>query len=295
MQQHTTGLSPRPIAKVIWPRPSLAGCIMATFVRDTRGCQLTSTQRMNHFAAAPFCGVSWFIEGGAHLVDWPAEAHNPAAQPPLPRMVFHGPHRAPTTGWNPGPVYAVLTMFHSDAIAALTGMDVGTMIDRVVPAEEVLSGELLSACEAMWHADDSEERYRHFEDRLDPLWQKARPPGHVANRLLQDWTRSLAVRAVTSGAGRSLRQAERRVRSWTGRSLRGLQAHVLTEKVHETVTRYRGKKLALAQLAAEAGFADQAHMTRHMKRETGFTPDQLRELIETDEGFWCYRLMGERF
>lgn len=295
MQQLTPSPSLRPIAKVLWPRPSLAGCIMATFVRDTRGCQLTSAQRMSHFAAAPYCGVSWFIEGGSHLVDWPAAAANPAAQPMLPRLLFHGPHRKPTTGWNPGPVYAVLTMFHSDAIAALAGIDVSTITDCIVPAEAVLSGDLLSACEAMWDAGDAAERYRRFEDRLDPLWQRARPPGHVANRLMRDWTHSLAVRAVTSGAGRSLRQAERRVRSWTGRSLRGLQAHVLTEKVHETVTQNRGKDLELAQLAAAVGFADQAHMTRHLKRETGFTPDQLRELINTDEAFWCYRLMGERF
>jgi AraC-like DNA-binding protein len=53
--------------------------------------------------------------------------------------------------------------------------------------------------------------------------------------------------------------------------------------------------MSLAQLAADAGFADQSHMTRHVRRETGFTPEQLRELIETDETFWCYRLVAERF
>ena len=134
-----------------------------------------------------------------------------------------------------------------------------------------------------------------FEDRLDPLWQRARPPGHVAAHMLEDWTRSLAVRAATSGAGQSLRQIERRIRSWTGQSLRGLQTSVRTEQTHAISVARRGEKLDLAQLAAEAGFADQSHMTRHVKRETGFTPHQLRVLIETDEAFWPYRLMGERY
>ena len=47
------------------------------------GCALTSAQRMNHFAAGPYCGVSWFIEGQAHLVDWPEGADKPGARPPL--------------------------------------------------------------------------------------------------------------------------------------------------------------------------------------------------------------------
>lgn len=295
MQQLTPCTTERPIAEVLWPRPSLAGCILATFVRDTRGCDLTSAQRMNYFAASPYCGISWFIEGQAHPVGWGEGTESPAARPALPRLLFHGPHRSPSIGWNPGPVYAMLTLLHADAVAALTGIDISTMIDRVVPVDDVLNDALLSACQEIWRSGDARERYRRFEEKLDPLWQEARPTGHVSSHLLQDWTRALAVRAATSGTGRSLRQAERRIRSWTGRSLRGLQASVLTEKTHAISVHHRGKELELAQLAAEAGFADQSHMTRHIKRETGFTPDQLRVLIDTDEAFWCYRLMGERF
>ena len=129
--QLSPSASPRPICKVLWPRPSLAGCILGTFLRDTRGCALTSAERMNHFAAGPYCGVSWFFEGQAHLVDWPDGADQPGARPALPRLLFHGPQRKPTASWNPGPVYALITVFHADAFAALANLDISTVIDRI--------------------------------------------------------------------------------------------------------------------------------------------------------------------
>ena len=291
MQQPT----PRPHAELLWPRPSLAGCIFGTFVRDTRGCALTSPERMNYFPAGPYCCVSWFFEGQAHIIDGPAGVSDPAATPPLPHLLFNGPHTRPTVSWNPGPVYGMIMMFHPDAIAALAGVDISALVDRKVPAQDVLGGAFLSACEAMMLSGTAHDRYRRFEERLDPLWQKARPPGHVAAQLLEDWTRTLAVRAATSAPGSSLRQIERRIRAWTGQSMRGLQKSVRAEQAHALYVARRGEPMDLAQFAADAGFADQSHMTRHIKRETGFTPTQLRDLMETEEAFWSFRLMGERF
>ena len=295
MQQTRALAIQRPISQVLWPRSSLAGCILGTFVRDTRGCELTPAERMNFFSASPYCSVSWFIEGQAHIVDWSPAEKKPTSTTALPKLLFTGPQRRPIASWNPAPVYALITIFHADAIAALAGIDISTMLDRICSADDALGGELILACDALWRDGDPADRVRRFEDRLDPLWQLARPAGHIATHMLQDWTRTLAVRAATSGTGRSLRQVERRIRSWTGQSLRRLGQGVLTERTHEISVLNRGKGLELARLAAEAGFADQSHMTRHIKRETGFTPDQLHARIETDEAFWCYRLMGERF
>jgi hypothetical protein len=88
--------TPRPIAEVLWPRPSLAGCILGTFVRDTRGCGLTSVDRMNYFSAGPYCVVSWFIEGQAYVVDWSFQPETPGALSTLPKLLFIGPQRNPT-------------------------------------------------------------------------------------------------------------------------------------------------------------------------------------------------------
>ena len=49
----------------------------------------------------------------------------------------------------------------------------------------------------------------------------------------------------------------------------------------------------LAALAAEAGFADQSHLGREVRRVTGLPPRRLGELMKTEEAFWFYRLLSE--
>jgi AraC-like DNA-binding protein len=50
-------------------------------------------------------------------------------------------------------------------------------------------------------------------------------------------------------------------------------------KVRQALDRLADGQRDLAALAAEAGFADQAHLTRTVRRETGRTPGQLRALL----------------
>ncbi len=51
----------------------------------------------------------------------------------------------------------------------------------------------------------------------------------------------------------------------------------------------------LSEIAIDAGYADQSHMGRAVRRATGFSPARLNRAIENEEAFWCYRLFGERF
>ncbi|WP_019644204.1 hypothetical protein [Novispirillum itersonii] len=75
----------------------------------------------------------------------------------------------------------------------------------------------------------------------------------------------------------SERQAERRVRA---------------EAVfHAACDRHRsGAPLHFAALAAEEGFADQAHLSREVRRITGFPPGDFARRFAEDESFWLYRL-----
>jgi len=45
-----------------------------------------------------------------------------------------------------------------------------------------------------------------------------------------------------------------------------------------------------ADLALELGYADQPHLCRDTRRYTGFSPEQLRQGLLTQEAFWPYRL-----
>jgi len=44
-----------------------------------------------------------------------------------------------------------------------------------------------------------------------------------------------------------------------------------------------------ANIAAEAGYADQSHFCRELRRHTGFSPQQLWRLVPQEEDLWVYK------
>jgi AraC-like DNA-binding protein len=52
----------------------------------------------------------------------------------------------------------------------------------------------------------------------------------------------------------------------------------------------RANPLPLASLALDAGYADQAHMTRELRDLTGFTPRELLTRQRADVGRWMDEL-----
>jgi AraC-like DNA-binding protein len=90
----------------------------------------------------------------------------------------------------------------------------------------------------------------------------------------------------------SARQAERRIKAFSGRSLREWQALTRAEGLffaarerHEA-----GLPYDWAGLALEQGFSDQAHMSRVSRQISGFPPGEFARRFVEDESFWLYRL-----
>ena len=90
----------------------------------------------------------------------------------------------------------------------------------------------------------------------------------------------------------SPRQVERRIKTYSGRSLREWQTLVRTESAFFAARdRYEaGAAFNWATLALDEGFADQAHLSREVKRITGFSPSEFTQRFIDDESFWMYRL-----
>jgi AraC-like DNA-binding protein len=134
------------------------------------------------------------------------------------------------------------------------------------------------------------------QNGLEQLWQKAQNPGNIplwtGPQRLADWGKWLTVRAATSGPGQSLRAAERRLRRWTGQTRQSLQFYAKIEHLHQLSATQNATPAAMAH---DAGFADQSHMGRAVKRATGLSPAELNRRIASEESFWCYRLRGVRF
>jgi AraC-like DNA-binding protein len=286
-------------SEIVWPRPAVAGCVFCTIVRDTRGVALDQTQRFNFFPASPLCSVAWVFAGDCHLIDQPDQMQRPWTGARLPDLAFFGPQLGPLVSWNPGKTYAITIVFYPDAFSAMTGLDLSPFTGRMVPAEEVLPQPILAPCRSLFDTvrrEGIERGLSVLEDKVEIVWASTRPAGTRPMRWIEDWSRSLVLRAALTDLGRSTRQIARRVKSWTGVSRRDLQGLGHTEqlyaKLHEAI---QNGNVDWAGLAAASGFADQAHMIRQMRRHTGFTPEQLRQRARTDEAFWGYRLLGQYF
>jgi AraC family transcriptional regulator len=57
--------------------------------------------------------------------------------------------------------------------------------------------------------------------------------------------------------------------------------YVVLRRVERAVTLIRGSGLSLAEIAYRTGFADQSHLSRHIRRLRGLSPKSLRERSET--------------
>ena len=285
-----------PKALLLLPDSSLSSCVFGALVRDTRGCELGFDDRYNHFAASPLCAISWTFDGDVRVIDIDGDISRPEEAPLPPSLSFAGPQLVPRSSWNTGDIYALTLCFYPDAFARLTGLSVEPYFNRIVPLEEVLEGELLELFLRVGEIGDAEEGFEFLMERLTRLWGEVRPARNPLALRVSDWTRSLATQAYFSGFGRSARQIERRIRSWTGQSMRSLNIYARNDQAFEmAIHAKREGRLHLAELSAELGFADQAHMSRDVRKQTGFSPAELMRRMETEESLWSFRLLGERY
>ncbi len=280
---------------LLLPRSHMASLIVAAIVRDTRNKPLRKEDRFNYFPASPLCAVTWVFEGQCFECGIGEISLRPTGKTLLPSPFFSGPYRQPKVSWTPSTVFAMTIGLYPDAWQLLTGHDLRETINCNYPLERVLSGELLEIFRAVSQTGSCDHRFRRLEDALQPFWagRRGRASG-AAPFWLTDWVKALSSRAAMSGAGKSVRQVQRRIKSWTGQTQQALKAHGRLEALF-ALTRHARGQLDLAQLSAEAGFADQSHMGREVRRITGLSPAQINRLIASDERFWCYRLLGERF
>jgi AraC-like DNA-binding protein len=273
----------------LWLPPlALAGCVRGVMLRDTRGRVLDAVQRENYFPATPLVQLFWWAEGSSEWLATPGVSVPPPERRHAPCM-FGGPFTLPTHTRTLGEMWAFKLLMLPDAFIALTGIALDRHVNQVVDVRGLLPPDWLAWCEAMSAAADDEKRLQLLEAFLVPRWQAlgTQRPGHR----YAVWTEALAVRAATSAAGRSLRQLERRIKAWAGLPMRELRAVSRAENAFYAVAAAEGDgSLNWADIAADNDYADQSHLCRETRRLTGFSPEDLRRRIQSEEAFWAYRL-----
>ncbi len=283
--QATTTALPPTLARLVAPRVPLASCIRGHMLRSTLDVPLAAEQRLNRFPATPLCSITWMIEGSGELVGSGAVARQGDA-------IFSGPHTQPFMTRNPGPVHTLTVLFLADALHALTGLDMAAQLDKMAAAHDVLGDEWRAISAAVMAAPNDDARIRVFEDWLEPRWHAAREGmASTAWRPARDWVQALAVRAAATGAGRSARMAERRVRAWAGHPLRTLRRLArVEESMLAAREEHQAGNMSLSDVALRSGYSDQAHLSREARELTGNSPRELIRLVQTDESYWPYRI-----
>ncbi len=283
---------------LVLPRLALAGCVRCVLMRNSVGLVLTDAQRLTYWAATPLCSLQWVFEGDGEQLPFPADAAHPASVSPIPgRLLLAGPQTLPTLSRTaPGGINAMLLLFLPEAFAAMTGVLPGAHLNRVVDAATALPPHWLAACEQALElgATDRALAWAHMERFIEGEWRQSPVQAVQAAQGRQryaDWAEALMLRAATSGVGRSLRQLERRIKASAGQSLRELRGVGRAERAYfDAMAQHGTNGLAIADVAATQGYADQAHLTRAVRRVSGFPPQELMRRIATQEAFWPYRL-----
>ncbi|MFN3792759.1 helix-turn-helix domain-containing protein [Massilia sp.] len=270
--------------------PALQGALLALVSRDISRLQLSDAQRLSHFPASPIVTLSWYqgMDGG--LVDARGAWHPFGA-----RVVISGSHSQPLTTWSPTGGRGYMACFAPDAARLLFGIELASVQDRFVPAHTLLGAGWQPFLDDLLQVADDAAAMHLLEEQLGPRWRHAQGRDRDRPSLRQvgrHWVQQLAWQAHQWRNTHSSRQVERRIKSFSGRSLREWQSLVRTEGLFFAAReRFEaGQPFDWATLALEEGFSDQAHLSRTTRQICGFAPTEFADRYIEDESFWIYRL-----
>lgn len=277
-------------ARLVLAPPALQGAVLCMVFRDIRGLALSDAQRLSHLPATPFICLSCYQGFDVGLVE-----AGPSWRPFDAPVMLSGSQSRPLATWSSTAGRAVLVLFTVEVGRKLFGLEPADVHDRFVPAHEVLDASWQPLLADLQSAADDAATLAVLERHLAPRWQALRgepAPLESLRQVGRHWLERLTWQAGQWAHIRSPRQVQRRIKALSGRSLREWQSLLKAEGVffsardqHEA-----GQPIAWAELAAEEGFADQAHLVRAVKQLTGFSPTAFAQRYLEDESFWLYRL-----
>jgi AraC-like DNA-binding protein len=187
--------------------------------------------------------------------------------------------------------------FRPGATRAAFGCDASELRDADPELAAVCGSMARTLAESLDQAHEADDPASALRVALE-LWARARIVARVdrdadalraARRLVID--RTVTVRDVARDLGWSERRLHREITATCGYGPKTLQRIVRLQRALRAsragvATRPPSLAPTLSRLALDAGYADQAHMTREFRDLTGFTPRQLLGRSVADVGRW---------
>ncbi len=182
-----------------------------------------------------------------------------------------------------------MVMFYPDAFHALFGIDLNLLQNDFLDARQLLPAHGLALVDAVFHAQDDRQRQQVIERFLAQ---------HAQAMAVTPWTRlrrlatGISLQLASGMLGVGPRQLQRLALREAGLNLQTLIRLWRGERSFLRAQRLKrlGKPMMLADHALAVGYADQSHLVRECKAQTGRTPTQLAREVQTDEADWIYRL-----
>jgi AraC-like DNA-binding protein len=208
----------------------------------------------------------------------------------VPQVV--GPLTGPRTEVLPAGTTVVGLRFHPGAAATVLGVPAWELADRLLDADELWGSAARVAGERLAAATTDERAVGALEELvIGRVAATGRPDPLIAEavRRLMPW-HGHAVHAVAVDLGGSERSFRRQCHVAIGVGPKALQRMLRFQGflAHAQLALSHGRPPVgdgLARLAADVGYADQAHLSRECVRLTGATPREF--LRATEEACGC--------
>lgn len=196
------------------------------------------------------------------------------------RTVFDGPRTAPMRLWQVGYHFAVALRFQPGGLAAFTSVPAGAVSGVVVDALDVLGDGVSEVEDQLFRA--GRQSFDAVPKRLDAflLDRFAMPSDQKRlDAALQSARASRGTATVTELAAEvemSARSLRRLFRERVGISPK---VYLRAVRLREALNQVWATDASLAQIAFDAGYADQSHFTREAVALSGMSPSVARDLF----------------
>ena len=250
----------------------------------------TLQERLPQPTAAPFVSCTWVhrlaVDSDAYLHQTAPDASvELVCQVGEPVQVI-GPQQGPRAKLLPPGATVVGARFRPGSASALLGLPASELAALSIDAAELWGSRAERLAERVARATSPQAAVAELETAVHSQLADARPldepVAEMVRRVYADGAASIA--EIASSLYVSQRQLRRRCEAAVGLGPKELQRIARFQRFLVLAERYRASRATLASLALQAGYADQAHLSRESVRLAGRAPREL--LLEAKQH--CY-------
>ena len=202
----------------------------------------------------------------------------------LPRIFLTGPFTAPVKTFASAPLNSLSIVFQPWLLQSWFDLDLENMVNAIIDAAYVPRLTDPVVADALKSATSQPNL---LESVLKVLSVPSSDSGQKANKMANLLLETQSISETASRHDISVRQLERRFTRNFGLSPK---EWLRVKRFEGSLVKLANDKESLANVAADAGYADQSHMTRDYRRATGFTPSQTKEGMSKDKpGYWAFK------